>query len=439
MIVKIWMFLFLPFLTESFHKRCFNMMKPENPGENRRQKPLWTFDEASRTLLVTSQEALDYWSLANFWTDGEDAPTMELADLVDLEDFCQEEQEEWVPVSPEEWEAAEQSGCEHLPFQYRPGPRSETCTPTYDEHDGEELPPLDATTEDLAFLPPWQKVLDRAENLVIGSGITRVCNFAFYGHTGITQVWIPDTVTSIEAGAFMDCTGITRVRMPSKLRQIGERAFQNCTSLTEITLPDTLLDVELNAFAGCTGLERIAVDRDNQLYASDDQGLLYNKDMTWVLRAPGAVETCTLPEGVEGVSQGAFQDCVRLRTVCFPRTMRFLGESTVEHDSDGAWPDGVFQGCTALDQVELPEGLEVVGDFAFDGCTGLTHISLPASLRFVGHCAFRKCVSLTGAALQDSVQAVGYYAFAGCTAQAGTGLAATVLDVQFRVEVPLLP
>ena len=49
---------------------------------------------------------------------------------------------------------------------------------------------------------------------------------------------------------------------------------------------------------------------------------------------------------------------------------------------------GSFRDCTALQCVEIPEGVRSVGEMAFMGCARLTKIDLPTSLEHVGHKAF---------------------------------------------------
>ena len=46
-------------------------------------------------------------------------------------------------------------------------------------------------------LMPWYSYRDNVKKVVIGKGITHVCNAAFSGYSGLTSVSLPDTVTSI--------------------------------------------------------------------------------------------------------------------------------------------------------------------------------------------------------------------------------------------------
>lgn|GEM_PF-1167585 len=56
--------------------------------------------------------------------------------------------------------------------------------------------------------------------------------------------------------------------------------------------------------------------------------------------------------------------------------------------------DGVFNGCTSLTQINLPNTLKVLGSYPFQG-TGIVEITLPSSLKGTGGSAtFKNCASL---------------------------------------------
>ncbi|MFR2943717.1 MAG: leucine-rich repeat protein [Lachnospiraceae bacterium] len=71
-------------------------------------------------------------------------------------------------------------------------------------------------------------------NLVIPESVTSIGAYTFTGCSGFTSVTIPDGVTSIKDYAFAYCSGITNITIPDGVTSIGYRAFYNCSGLTKI-------------------------------------------------------------------------------------------------------------------------------------------------------------------------------------------------------------
>ena len=90
-----------------------------------------------------------------------------------------------------------------------------------------------------------------------------------------------------------------------------------------------------------------------------------------------------IPASIQTIDAHAFAYCGSLRRVRF---------ATPASPKLGL---GVFQGCAALQQVELPEGIEEVGD-AFYDCTALREINIPDSVRRIdlGGCTALRQVRL---------------------------------------------
>lgn len=81
--------------------------------------------------------------------------------------------------------------------------------------------------------------------------------------------------------------------------------------------------------------------------------------------------------------------------------------------------DGGFRGCAALQSVTLPEGLDAIGASAFADCTALSEITLPKGLRSLGSSAFSGCTALKTVRCGAGEKPSGWSAdcFAGCSAQ----------------------
>ena len=78
--------------------------------------------------------------------------------------------------------------------------------------------------------------------------------------------------------------------------------------------------------------------------------------------------------------------------------------------------EGVFEDCTALTLVEIPESVIFIGDRAFHGCTGLAGVYFPAKMSSIGVSAFEGCTSLMNAVFAgEEIFSIGENAFRGCT------------------------
>ncbi len=165
--------------------------------------------------------------------------------------------------------------------------------------------------------------------------------------TEITELVIPDSVTSIGERAFLDCTSLTSVTIPDSVTSIGHYAFSGCSSLPSITIPDSVTSIGHGAFDGCTSLPSI-----------------------------------TIPDSVTEIGWYAFRGCTSLTSVTIPDSVTEIG-------------GGAFEDCASLTSITIPDRVTSIGESAFYGCSSLTSIIIPASVTEIGAFAFSDCTSLT--------------------------------------------
>ena len=143
--------------------------------------------------------------------------------------------------------------------------------------------------------------------------VTSIGVEAFYD-CSFTSVTIPDGVTIIKYGAFQNCTELTEVTFGNSITTIEYSAFYYCLSLKQVTIPKSVTNIGVNVFFYCTALTHINVDAANPAYSSEN-GVLFNKDKTTLLRYPAAKPgtTYTVPKSVTCIGESAFGQCTALK------------------------------------------------------------------------------------------------------------------------------
>ena len=66
----------------------------------------------------------------------------------------------------------------------------------------------------------------------------------------ITELTIPESITTIGSFSFNGCTGLTSVTIPKSVKSIGQSAFEGCNNLTDVyCYPDSLPDTPSLSFS----------------------------------------------------------------------------------------------------------------------------------------------------------------------------------------------
>lgn len=98
---------------------------------------------------------------------------------------------------------------------------------------------------------PFYAIRSEVEHLVIGEGITRIGNYAFYRGSNLQSISLPSTLESIGDYAFRQSSGLTSISSDTlpNLDSVGQYAFYSFVGLESIDL-DGLTEIGDYAFYG---------------------------------------------------------------------------------------------------------------------------------------------------------------------------------------------
>ena len=117
------------------------------------------------------------------------------------------------------------------------------------------------------------------KQVLLEDGLTSIGEYAF-SSTGISQISLPASVSTIESGAFYG-TALTSLTLPEGVVRLGEYAFAYCDSLATVSLPQSLIYIGPEAFSGCYTLETANYagtyqQWQNKVYVSSNNNCLTN-------------------------------------------------------------------------------------------------------------------------------------------------------------------
>lgn len=202
-------------------------------------------------------------------------------------------------------------------------------------------------------------------DITLPNSVTSIEECAFLNCFNLTDIAIPNSVTSIGDNAFFNCSNLTDITMPEGLSTIGDRAFENCTGLKKATVPYSVTRIGDGIFSGCYNLTEITLPFIG--YSMEEEpwgvlGMLFNSTSY-------AREDATLQYYGTGTSDFEYY--------YIPKTLRkvTITKATVI-------PYGAFYNCSFLTGIELPNSITMVEDNAFYNCTGLTgYLKVPDSAK----------------------------------------------------------
>ncbi len=293
--------------------------------------------------------------------------------------------------------------------------------------------------------------------IVLPDSLEYISENSFNGCSSLTQINLPDGLSYIPVNAFYGCSSLTEITIPDSVLEIRTNAFNGCCKIKELVVPDTVETIQSRAFAGMCGLEKLTVpfvgrhrDVETDTYEAII-GYWFDSDATY---REGACRHTSLKSITQEYDHATSPyDYSSFRSTYKPRNFKDLtvtsgvlrsyalddfeleilrvGENVELIEEYAAYnlgltelhlhedakfteiPDNAFNknsitsvtipknvkrigaafSGNELTEINLNEGLEVIGSFAFEGAR-ITSIDLPDSLVKIGHRSFNCCAWL---------------------------------------------
>ncbi|MGN0814654.1 MAG: leucine-rich repeat protein [Candidatus Coproplasma sp.] len=264
--------------------------------------------------------------------------------------------------------------------------------------------------------------------LVIPDGVTSIGDYAFVNCSSITSVVIPDGVTKIGDYAFDGCNKLASVTIGNGVTSVGADAFRNCPSLKSATIPAAMIsclyfpetlvingDIPDDVLRNNTTLKNLFVG------TSKATTIGYQSFMKC-----SALESVTIGGFVTSMDERAFEECDNLKEVTIENGVTSIGAGAFEYcslltdvtiaESVATIGENVFSCCSALTSITIPDSVEIIGDGAFSSCSALSDVKIGSGVTTIGMDSFAGCSVLSSITIPDSVKTIGNEAFYNCKA-----------------------
>lgn len=216
---------------------------------------------------------------------------------------------------------------------------------------------------------------ESVEKYILPEGITTIGQHALSQNTNLKEISFPSTLKSVQFGAISYDNALEVVNFPEGLETIEGCVLYTCYGLTDVYIPSTVTSITENMFCSSSySLEEFHVDDNNDSYCSVN-GVIFTKDMTKLVRYPlNKAETVyEIPTTVTEIAPSAFDTVKVLEKLEIPDNVKTIGERAFS--------------MATLKELKLPHELTVLPQYCIGSMHKLEKLYIPKSLTTMGNVA----------------------------------------------------
>lgn len=261
-----------------------------------------------------------------------------------------------------------------------------------------------------------------------GVPVTVIAGEAFKDCNKITQINVPESVTSIGDNAFESCTSLEKIVIAGDTCTLGEAAFLYCSSLKEINLPSGLKTIPQQTFYGCTSLESVEIPAGVEVIGTE------------AFRICSSLAQVNIPASVKVIRKNAFLGCTAVTAynvaagneVYTSVNGVMYGPYNSPYDDEVASPSAdktliQYPAGKAGSSYTVQSGTAVIGDYAFGGSKNISTVTIPSGVKKIDAYAFNES-SVSQVNIPSTVTSIGKQAFGKCASLKSITVPASVTN-----------